>query len=151
VVVEALLDRYRRGKRFSIVAVAEGACSLAQVKGKKKGDKSDHDEMTSSSRLVREIEERTHLEARVTVLGHLQRGGTPTAHDRLLASRLGTTCAELIDKDIYNVMVAIQGDACVPVPLKDVAGKLRTVPPDHAWVRSAVRLGTCLGANLGLR
>ena len=87
----------------------------------------------------------TGLDARVTALGHLQRGGTPMPTDRLLATRLGTTCAEWIEKGISGVMVAVKGTKCKPAPLKKVAGRLRTVPPDHPWVRSARLVGTCFG------
>jgi len=96
-------------------------------------------------RLSKQLEDLTKLEARVTILGYLQRGGTPSANDRLLATRLGTRCVELIEKDCFGVMVAEQGGSIVPVPIQDVAGKLKLIPPDHAWVQSARRVGTCLG------
>jgi 6-phosphofructokinase 1 len=91
------------------------------------------------------LEELTHLEARVTILGYVQRGGTPSAGDRLLATRLGTKCVELIQDQVFGVMVAARGDGAKPVPIAEVAGKLKTVPPDHAWIESARRVGTCLG------
>ena len=90
-------------------------------------------------------EEVTGLETRVTVLGYLQRGGTPTATDRLLATRLGTRCATLINEGVHGVMVGVKGDDCVPVDLGEVAGKLKRVPLDHPWVASARLVGTCLG------
>lgn len=96
-------------------------------------------------RLAQELEQLTGLESRLTILGHLQRGGTPSAADRLLATRLGTACAELIDQDIYGVMVAAHGEETRPVPLDQVAGKLKTVPLDHQWIRCARQVGTCLG------
>jgi 6-phosphofructokinase 1 len=91
------------------------------------------------------LEELTRLESRVTILGHLQRGGTPSAADRLLATRLGTACAELIQEGVYGVMVAARGDGTEPVPLDQVAGKRKTVPLDHPWITSARRLGTNMG------
>ena len=96
-------------------------------------------------RLARQLEELTHLESRVTILGYVQRGGTPSAADRLLATRLGTACADLIEEGVSGVMVAARGDNAEPVPLEKVAGKLKTVPLDHSWVESARRVGTCLG------
>ena len=87
----------------------------------------------------------TGLEARVTILGHLQRGGTPSAADRLLATRLGSACAELIHQGTYGVMVASRGDAAVPVPLDQVAGQRNLIPPDHPWITAARRVGTNLG------
>jgi 6-phosphofructokinase 1 len=91
------------------------------------------------------LEELTRLESRVTSLGHLQRGGTPSPTDRLLATRLGTACAKLIEKGEYGVMVAVRGDECVPVPLKEVAGKKRVVPRDHPWIEAAKLVGTSFG------
>ncbi|HPU00222.1 MAG TPA: 6-phosphofructokinase, partial [Armatimonadota bacterium] len=90
----------------------------------------------------------THLEARVTVLGHLQRGGTPSPADRILATRLGTAAADLIARGQYGVMVAVRGGECVPVPIEEVAGKLRTVPLDHPLIDTARKVGTCLGDQL---
>ncbi|MGI6099797.1 MAG: 6-phosphofructokinase [Kiritimatiellia bacterium] len=97
------------------------------------------------NRIVRELQELTGIEARMTQLGHIQRGGTPTPADRLLCSRLGAMAGELINAREYNVMVAVRGDDCVPVPLKDVAGHVRTVPADHPWIKTARLLGTCMG------
>ena len=150
-VIEALLNRYRQGKRFSIVAIAEGALSVEEeaAPGEDESDKraseKQQNSLSSSEKLAQQIESLTTLETRVTVLGHLQRGGTPTPTDRLLATRLGTKCAELIDEARYGVMIAIQGDECVPVDLAKVAGKLKRVPLDHSWIRSARLVDTCLG------
>ncbi len=81
----------------------------------------------------------------MTILGHLQRGGTPSAADRLLATRLGTSCAEAISQDRYGVMIAARGDGVEPVPLEQVAGKKKLVAADHPWVRSARLVGTSFG------
>ncbi len=145
-VAEALIRRNRQGKRFSIVAIAEGALPV----GEKAPDEDDEEEtgaleMSGSVRLAKQLEEVTGLETRVTVLGYLQRGGTPTATDRLLATRLGTKCAMLISEGVHGVMVSVKGDDCVPVELGEVAGKLRRVPLDHPWIESARLVGTCLG------
>lgn len=99
----------------------------------------------NTMRLAKQLEELTGLESRVTILGYLQRGGTPSAADRLLATRLGTACAALIDKGVYGVMVSARGDGAEPVPLEKVAGKRKTVPLDHPWINSARCVGTCLG------
>ena len=96
-------------------------------------------------RLARELEELTGLEARVTILGYVQRGGTPSVTDRILATRLGTACVGLIHAGKTGVMVASRGTDFVPVPIRDVAGGLKLVPPDHEWVHAARRVGTCLG------
>jgi 6-phosphofructokinase 1 len=177
VVAAHLLERRRSGKRFSIIAVAEGAVSkteAARIRGsnkkalEKKAAQRDREllkmirklpgrETTQelhvvqepmASRLARQIQYQTGIEVRLTSLGHVQRGGTPTPTDRLLCTRLGTTAAELLFRGVYNVMVAVQGAECVPVPLEKVAGKVKLVPPDHAWLRSAKLVGTCLGDEL---
>jgi len=163
-----LLERQRRfGKKFSICVVAEGAVTReeAQTRASKKAAKKAAEAATDdgdengeqadqgyrlikeslASRLARELSQLTRTEARVTSLGHVQRGGIPSAADRLLTTRLGVATAELLAQGTYNVMVAIQGDRCVPVPLEQVAGRRRTVPMDHQWIETARRLGTCLG------
>jgi 6-phosphofructokinase 1 len=134
-VAASILRRSRGGKNFSIVVVAEGAHPAS----------GDDEPERGTMRLARELEKRTRLESRVTILGHLQRGGAPTAYDRLLATRLGTACAEFIHEERYGVMVAARGDTAVAVPLEDVVGKRRTVPLDHPWIHSARGVGTCLG------
>ncbi len=167
-VAEAILQRSRGGKRFSIVAVAEGAISNDQVElvdsaespsgnpdnaAAKKHKKTIASEGNGLDRganggilhLARRLEELTSLESRITMLGHLQRGGAPSATDRLLATRLGTACAALIDQGVYGVMVAARGEGVDVVPLKDVVGKRKTVPLDHPWIESARSVGTSLG------
>lgn len=164
-VAMAIRDRVRGGKQFSIVAVAEGAMPKAMAharqiaeqaklkattKEEKKAAKKElerlaghHEENTIH--LARELEELTGLEARVTILGHLQRGGTPSAGDRLLATRLGTACTDYINQDTFGVMVAIQGGETKAVALEEVAGHKKLVPLDHAWVEAARYVGTNLG------
>jgi len=158
-VAESVLHRSYIGKRFSIVAMAEGALSQDDgvmdkpKKKKKKGKKSKSAPPPPSTecaggvslRLAQRLEELTRLESRVTSLGHLQRGGSPSAADRLLATRLGTLCAELIAEGRYGVMVAVHGADCVPVPLEEVAGKKKLVPLNHSWIQSARLVGTSFG------
>jgi 6-phosphofructokinase 1 len=96
-------------------------------------------------RLAKQLEELTHLESRVTILGYVQRGGTPSAADRILATRLGSACGDLINEEHFGVMVAARGDGTEPVPLEKVAGKRKVVPPDHTWLQTARHVGTCLG------
>jgi 6-phosphofructokinase 1 len=98
-----------------------------------------------ASRLARQLQQRTDTEARVTSLGHVQRGGVPSATDRLLCTRLGVGVAQLLAQGTYNVMVAVRKGECVPVPLKEVAGRKKTVPPDHPWIQAARAVGTCFG------
>jgi 6-phosphofructokinase 1 len=164
-IAEAIGRRSKQGTNFSIVAVAEGAMSredarafraAAQKKEQARSkvqrqaanlelDALEAKHAGNTLRLARQLEELTHLESRVTILGYVQRGGIPSAADRLLATRLGTACADLIQEGVFGVMVAARGDGTEPVPLEKVAGKLKTVPLDHPWVESARRVGTCLG------
>jgi 6-phosphofructokinase 1 len=96
-------------------------------------------------RLSRKLEQLTRLESRVTILGYVQRGGTPSAVDRLLATRLGTACADLLNEGVFGVLVAARGEGTEPVPLEKVAGKRKLVPLDHPWIQSARLVGTTLG------
>jgi ATP-dependent phosphofructokinase / diphosphate-dependent phosphofructokinase len=162
-VAEAILERSRRGKPFSIVAVAEGAISkqehakmLASQKKKtgskqKNGKRAEAEETPEvqyaekTVHLAKQLELLTGLESRITILGHLQRGGIPSAADRLLATRLGTACTDLIHQGHYGVMVAAKGDGTKAVKLEEVAGNVKTVPPDHPWVLSARHVGTNMG------
>jgi len=164
-VADAIRWRSQRGKRFSIVAVAEGALAkdeavtLRAAEANKQQARTKNDKKQARAalaaqeaqraghtlRLARQLEELTDLESRVTILGYLQRGGTPSAADRLLATRLGTACAALINEGVYGVMVAARGDGAKPVPLDDVVGKRRIIPLDHPWIESARCVGTCLG------
>jgi 6-phosphofructokinase 1 len=188
VVAEHLMERKRNGKRFSLIAVAEGARSRQEVeahearvrklqrkgKGKGKGQRGAegadlfddetrdelplvvrrvHDELQAyhvvqepmASRIARHLQQLTGVEARVTSLGHVQRGGIPSAFDRMLCTLLGTAAVQLLARGVHNVMVAYQGERCVPVPLKKVAGVRKTVPLDHPMIESARLVGTCLG------
>jgi 6-phosphofructokinase 1 len=97
-------------------------------------------------RLARELEAVPGLESRVTILGYVQRGGTPCSADRLLATRLGSAAADLVENGEFGVLVAVRGDSTVPVPLSEVAGKVKLVPADHEWVETARKVGTGLGA-----
>jgi 6-phosphofructokinase 1 len=163
VVSEYLMERRHHGKRFSIVAVAEGAKSIEEARaeidqaGKKKKRKKAEDEHMvlengvrvvqepMASRIAREIQQLTGIEARVTSLGHVQRGGGPSPTDRLLCTRLGTKAGQLLAQGKSNVMVAVNGDDCVAVPLEKVAGVTKRVPVDHPWITSARLVETCLG------
>jgi 6-phosphofructokinase 1 len=91
------------------------------------------------------LQELTGIEARVTVLGHLQRGGIPSVADRLLATRLGAACTESISKGESGVMLAAKGNKIIPVQLEEVAGNVKLIPPDHNWITTARSVGTCLG------
>jgi 6-phosphofructokinase 1 len=159
VVAEAIRNRSKAGKRFSIIALSEGAFSRVDhemqqslKEGNGQGGEGGltqeelEDRLASRTlRLSARLQELTGLESRVTILGYLQRGGAPSAADRILATRLGTACARLVNDGVTGVMVASRGDEAVPVPLDQVAGKRKTVPVDHSWIEAARKVGTCLG------
>lgn len=152
VVAHDLIERNRKGKRFSIVAVAEGAKpredkddKKAKKETKKSKNKSSLCTESIGMRLTQQIEEMTGLETRLTALGHTQRGGTPSASDRILATKLGTKATELIAEGVYGVMVGVKGEKLVPVPLEKVAGNRKNIPLDHPILESLRQLRISLG------
>jgi ATP-dependent phosphofructokinase / diphosphate-dependent phosphofructokinase len=137
---EDIRRRHERGKDFSIVVVSEGY-ELADGAG----DGADVDEFGHvrlsergvGATLAREIEQRTGYETRVTVLGHVQRGGTPTPRDRVLATRYGLKAAELVEERKFGRMAALRGDDIVDVALSEATAELKTVPPNWFAVAQA--------------
>src|SRR5207249_1932076 len=109
------------------------------------GPLDDSGEGRASSAVAKTISRRLGIETRVTVLGHLQRGGVPTPFDRILATRFGTHAAELLAQGKYNCMVCLKGSAVTEVPMDKVAGKLKMVPPDHPLIHAARHVGTNFG------
>lgn len=147
-ILETLEARNQAGKRFSILAVAEGALSQGEAKMSKKEFKAERAAMrfpSISYRLANEIGEKIGSEIRVTVPGHFQRGGSPCAYDRLLATRFGAAAVDLIAEQNYGNMVALQKERIVPVPLSEVAGKLKLVPADSEIVQTARNIGISFG------
>lgn len=146
-VAKKVMERRDAGKNFSIVVVAEGAKSIAEAHLSKKELKKARAAMPYSIayRVAKELEEATSLESRVTVLGYLQRGGTPSPYDRVLASRFGTAAAEFLAKENFGKLVAMQNGTIVGVPLKEIEGLVKNVPLDSPMIKSARELGTCLG------
>ena len=147
-IAAAIEKRAKAGKRFSIIAVAEGAISQDEAKMSKKEFKAAREAMTYPSisyRIADELKELTGQEIRVTIPGHYQRGGAPCPADRVLTSRFGVAAAQLILQKKFGYMVALQDNHIVPVPLTEVAGKLKTVPPDGELVKQARALGLSMG------
>lgn len=147
-IARAIEKRAESGKRFSILAVAEGAISQQEAKMSKKEFKEARKNMpypSISYRLADELKELTGQEIRVTIPGHYQRGGAPCPADRLLTTRLGVAAANFIRDGKFGNMVAIRDNQIVPVPLSEVAGKLKTVPPDSDIVQTARDLGLSMG------
>ena len=164
-VATAISNRVRKGKSFSIVAVAEGALPVNEAaelealqkiklnpkdKKAKKQAKLDIQNFEKKHAnhiytLSSQLEEMTGLESRVTILGHIQRGGTPSAADRILATRLGAVCAEMAHNGKFGVMIASQNEQAVAVPLEKVAGYKKLIPANHSWLEAARQVGTNLG------
>ena len=123
-------DRQKRGRNFSIIVVAEGAKPKggAEIIYSENVDEFGHIRLGGIGYYIgKEIEKRMKIETRVVVLGHLQRGGSPTAFDRILSTRFGIGAIDLVSKKKFGHMVAIKGNDIVSVPLKDVIGKRKTV------------------------
>jgi 6-phosphofructokinase len=164
-VAAVVLARNAAGKRFSIIAMAESARTqesvkffehtrrvneslragearagvasrLMQIEGRTAG---------STLLLATRLEQITQLDTRVTILGYLLRGGAPSATDRILAAQLGSACADLVSQGAFGIMVGSQGDQTVAIPLEEIAGQVRAVPPDHPWIIAARRTGTSFG------
>ena len=143
-----LEERTFYGKRFSIVVVAEGALSVEESKMDKKDRKKYRMETVVPSiayRVAREIEAETGMETRATVLGYMQRGGIPSATDRILATSLGTAAAELLARGEYGRMVALGGNSITSVDLSVPAEKVKIVPQGHYMIDTALSVGTCMG------
>jgi ATP-dependent phosphofructokinase / diphosphate-dependent phosphofructokinase len=164
-IAAAIRRRVRAGTNFSIVAVAEGARSVednkalrsAEARVAAAGDRSakeaaraeiellETQHQGNTLRLAHQLEQLTGLESRVSILGYIQRGGTPSPVDRLLATRVGAAAADLVVQGTFGVMVAARGDRTEPVPLSEVAGTRKLVPADHPWIAAARHVGTSLG------
>ena len=128
---DTIISRLKKGKPYSIVVVAEG---IPTVGGKK-----------AAQYIAEEIEYETGFETRETVLGYIQRGGSPTAFDRNLATRMGGHATELIAQRQFGRMISLQGTDITSVSLEDVAGKLKLVTENHDLIIQGRRMGICFG------
>lgn len=147
-IVDAINLRAKRGARFTILAVAEGAISKEDASLSKKEYKEkmkNYEHPSVSYEVAKQIQELTGQEVRVTVPGHTQRGGSPCPYDRVFASRLGSEAGKWILEGEYGFMVGYRNREIVKVPLEEVAGKLKTVSPDATIVKEAKMLGISFG------
>ena len=147
-VAELIEERNRQGKRYSIIACAEGAVSVDDIKldeeaSRRKRENSRHS--TVSYEIADRLEKLTGKETRVTVPGHYQRGGPPCPYDRVLATQFGVAAADLIINKQYGRMVAVQGGQIVSIPLEDAASKTKFLPVDHPMIQVARKMGISLG------
>ena len=148
IVAEAVRRRAENGKAFSIVAVAEGAMSVEEAAMKKKDRALFRQEAGFNgiaNRIAKQLEEMVGVEARAVVPGHVQRGGSPSAYDRMLSTIFGVHAAQLIAAENYGQAVAMAGNVVTHNPLSEVAGKTKFVPADAQAVRAARSMGISLG------
>ena len=147
-VCDAVRKRSRRGRRYSIVVVSEGAMPRGGGRTVDRVVDGSPDPVRLGGigkEIARQVETRTGIEARVAVLGHLQRGGQPTAFDRVLATRLGTEAARLAAGGIFGRMVAVRGGGVTSATLAKATAGLKRVPPGHPLVRAARAMGASFG------
>lgn len=147
-VAHKIMERKNQGKSFSIVVVAEGAKAVDGdvVISKVVADSPDPVRLGGvGNKIAEQLETITGIETRVTVLGHLQRGGRPVPYDRILSTRFGVAAMELVNQQNYGVMVSLQGGCIMPVPLEEAVGRRKTVPPDGELVTLAKSLGVGFG------
>ncbi|MGN0622319.1 MAG: 6-phosphofructokinase [Oscillospiraceae bacterium] len=145
---DACLKRAQSGKGFSIMAVAEGAFDVNEAKLKKKERarlRAEAGISTATNRIAKQIEANTGCETRVCVPGHMLRGGSPSAYDRVLATKFGVHAAELIAQEKYGYAVAMVSDVVTENKLIDVAGKTKFVPADDQMVKTAKDIGISFG------
>lgn len=147
-VIRKIRDRQKNGKRFSIIVIAEGAKPVGGELAVARIVKDSFEQIRlggAGERLTREIEAKTGIESRCTVLGYLQRGGSPTAYDRVLSSRYGTKAVENYVLGNYNTMVALKSNRIITVPLEMVASEPHYVPLDNELIKVARNLSMCFG------
>jgi len=143
-----VIERSTHGKRFSLVCVAEGAkCpEVGEIVKTYDVKRTDTKQLGGVGEYVaRTLAEKTELETRVTVLGHLQRGGSPTPFDRILATKFGVRACQLAAEENYGMMVALHGNEIVPVAIKEAISRLKLVTPEHQMVLTAKSVGTSFG------
>lgn len=150
-VVNALGRRRKKQRRFSIIAMAEGSMTSDEAKMTKEA----YDEMKNRQKhtsaayeLAERLSTATSQEVRCTVPGHFQRGGSPSPYDRILTTRLGVAAASYIIEGTFGVMAGVVNGKIVPVPLSDVAGRLKYVPTDHELIRAARKTGISFGDEI---
>jgi ATP-dependent phosphofructokinase / diphosphate-dependent phosphofructokinase len=147
-IAKKISDRKIAGKNFSIIVAAEGAKPLdgEVVVSRVLADSPDPIRLGGiGNKIADDLEKLTNVESRVTVLGHLQRGGRPNPFDRVLSTRYGVAAVELINEGKFGMMVGLQGNEIVPVSLEDAVGKLKTVQPDGELIRIAKSVGVVFG------
>jgi len=154
-IIESLKKREKEGKRFSIIAIAEGATTRAEAD--KEGGEVDRKVLKKilkkrdyhlDEHISATIEKEVGIETRITTLGHLQRGGVPTPTDRVLATHLGTKAYECLMNGNFGNMIAIKNGKCTTIPLKDTVGKKKYIQMNDPLIKTANRIDVCLGQKI---
>ncbi len=164
-VAKAIQDRNKAGKKFSIVAVSEGAMTQENVAFFKRNQQinerirkgNERESIQQRLKLIENkysdntnllsnlLKEYTGLDTPVTILGYLLRGGVPSAMDRLRATQLGTACVDMVKKGNKGFMLGFKGNEIIEIPLRNVAGVHHPIPLNHSWITSARKVNTCFG------
>ncbi|MBR6030205.1 MAG: 6-phosphofructokinase [Clostridia bacterium] len=148
-VAKVVERRANSNKGFTIIAVAEGAMNKEEAKMKKKDREAKRaaEHYSASADVARQLIEMVGVEARTVVPGHIQRGGSPSAYDRVLSTQFGVHAAELIRDEVYGVTVALKGNTITHNALKDIAGVPKLVPVDDQMVAIARNMGISFGSD----
>lgn len=149
-ICRGIARRRSQDHKFTIIAVAEGAKSVEEAAMNKKDYKkalSERDTNSAAYHLAQEIEKSIQAEVRVTVPGHMQRGGSPTPYDRLIATRCGAAGAKAVNDGEFGVLVVFQNGTTTTIPLEETAGRLKTVPADHPLIQEARAVGISFGSE----
>ena len=146
-VAKVVKERAESNKGFTIIAVAEGAMDKEEAKMKKKEREAKRiaEHFSSSAFVAQQLRDLVGVEARNVVPGHIQRGGTPSAYDRVLSTQFGVHAAELIRDGVYGVTVALKGNTITHNPLGEIAGVAKPVPEDHQLITTAKNMGISFG------
>lgn len=147
-VAKVVQTRQKKGKGFTIIAVAEGAMDKEEGKMRRKEREAlrvAQPGFNIATRIAKQLTEMCDVEARTVLPGHIQRGGSPCAYDRVLSTQFGVHAAELIRDGVFGVTVALQGNQVTHNPLKDVAGVAKPVPKDYQMVQFARQIGISFG------
>ena len=145
-VIRKIVERRGSGKHFTLIIVAEGATPIEEDDGKPtQGTSNKFVSGKASHKIAQEIANHLDVECRVTVLGHLQRGGSPVAFDRFLATRFGIHAVDLVEDNRWGEMVVLQNNAMSSIPLSKVAGTPREIPLTHELLETARKSGISLG------
>ena len=148
-ICKSVTKRSESGKNFSIIAVAEGAINTEEAKMKRKEWMAKRAEagygVTATNRIAAAVQKKTGMETRVCIPGHMQRGGSPSAYDRVLATEFGSYAAKLVEIEQYGVTVALVNNHVISNRLEDIAGKTRNIPEGCELLTVAKRMGISLG------